>query len=177
MKESTMAKQYEILDRHGRLVEGDIIPDGGRLRVSMMMKDSMSPVQRAVAEDAEARRFPVVDAFGRPAGRRPGACYLRPAADGSPERAAQIARDHMRQEAYEDSVRDLEDAWRQPSPTSPAEPRASVTGSGGARGQMRIPDERQDCVPRTMSLADAQAIRDAAYEQSVRELTDAWKAR
>jgi hypothetical protein len=26
-----------------------------------------------------------------------------------------------------------------------------------------------------MNLADAQAIRDAAYERSVRELTDAWK--
>jgi hypothetical protein len=167
MKETLMAKPYEILDRYGRVVEDDVIPPGGKLRVSMMMKDGMSEVQRTVAEDAEARRFPVVDAFGRPAGQRPGACYLRPAPDGTPERAAQIARDHMRQEAYADSVRALEDGWRTSPTTPPIELRAKVTGG----------DERRDCVPRTMSLADAQAIRDAAYEQSVQELTDAWKAR
>ena len=160
-----MAKQYEILDRYGRIVEGDVIPDGGRLRVSMMMKDGMSELQRAVAEDAEARRFPVVDAFGRPAGQRPGACYQRPAPDGTPERAAQIARDQMRQEAYAQSVLDLEDAWRKPLATPPIEPRANITGDR----------ERRDDVPPTMSLADAQAIRDAAYEQSVQELTGAWK--
>jgi hypothetical protein len=165
MKETLMAKSYEILDRHGRVVEEDVIPDGGRLRVSMMMKDGMSEVQRAVAEDAEARRFPIVDAFGRPAGQRPGACYQRPAPDGTPERAAQIAREYMRQEAYSDSVRALQDAWRKPLAAPPIEPRADITGD----------EERRDDVPRTMSLAAAQAIRDVAYEQSVRELADAWK--
>jgi hypothetical protein len=165
-----MAKNYEVIDRYGRLVERDPneqLHDGDRLRVSLLMKDSMSPIQRMVAEDAEARRFPVVDAFGRPAGQRPGACYMRPAPHGTPERAAQIARDHMRREAYADSVRALEDAWRKPLAAPPIEPRANITGGG----------ERRDSVPPTMSLADAQAIRDAAYEQSVRELTDAWKAR
>jgi hypothetical protein len=105
-----MAKQYEILDRHGRVVEDDVIPDGGRLRVSMMMKDGMSEVQRAVAEDAEARRFPVVDAFGRPAGQRPGACYLR-TAPHTTDHAKQVMADHMRRERDQYAA-DLQDGWK-----------------------------------------------------------------
>jgi len=192
MKEAIMAKQYEILDRHGRLVEGDIIPDGGRLRVSMMMKDSMSPVQRAVAEDSEARRFPVVDAFGRPAGRRPGACYARPAPEDSPERAAQITREFMRQEAYQDSVKEMCDAWRKPVKDLSGESRNAHPGDvctvrgpeypfdQGAPGHLDarlvcVPDKpRRDSVPRTMDAADAQRIRDEAYAEFVR--SHEWKA-
>ena len=143
-----MAKNYEVIDRFGRLVERDPneqLHDGDRLRVSLLMKDGMSPTRRAVAEDAEARRFPVVDAFGRPAGQRPGACYLRAAPDGTSERAAQIAREYIRQEAYSDSVRALEDAWRKPLAAPPIEPRADITGDGDAT----------DDVPRTMSCRRA----------------------
>jgi hypothetical protein len=175
MKEAIMAKQYEILDRYGRIVEGDVIPEGGRLRVSMMMRDGMSELQQAVAEVSEARHFPVVDGLGRPVGRRPGACYLRPAPDGSPEHAAQIASDRMRREAYADSVKELTDAWRQPSPTPPVEPRVHV--GGGARGQMRVPDERQDAVPRgpVYDVVEGQRVKDEAYRAMVDELTTAWQ--
>jgi hypothetical protein len=63
-----MAKGYEIRDRHGRLVEhGDDKPlrDGERLKVPLMFRDHMTPLQRAVAEDAARRRIVQRDPFGR----------------------------------------------------------------------------------------------------------------
>jgi hypothetical protein len=39
-----------------------------------------------------------------------------------------------------------------------------------------VPDKRsQDAVPRTMSVADAQRIRDQAYEESVRREENEWR--
>jgi hypothetical protein len=135
-----MAKQYEILDRHGRVVEDDVIPDGGRLRVSMMMKDGMSEVQRAVAEDAEARRFPVVDAFGRPAGQRPGACYLR-TAPHTTDHAKQVMADHMRREARDQHVADLQDGWK--NGTSDREIARRIHNTGDARTDAYL-DQKYD---------------------------------
>jgi hypothetical protein len=68
------------------------------------------------------------------------------------------------EQAYQDAKAELQEAWRKPvgdAEPQPIEPRANIT------------DARS--VPRRMSVADAQAIRNAAYEQSVRELTEAWK--
>jgi hypothetical protein len=44
-------------------------------------------------------------------------------------------------------------------------------------GELRcVPDQRRtDAVPRTMSVADAQRIRDAAWEESVRADENAWR--
>ena len=40
-----------------------------------------------------------------------------------------------------------------------------------------VPDQRHDSLPRTMTAADAQPIRDAAYRQYCDDLMNAWKAR
>jgi hypothetical protein len=170
-----MAKRYDEDESILRTLK-----DGERMHFSMMAMDSGGEVlparDAAITIDATAP-LRVIDGLGRPAGQRPGACYLRPAAEGTPERAAQIARDHVRREARRQWIDQMTDAWRQPSPTPPAEPRANVTGSGGARGQMRIPDERQDAVPRgpVYDAVEGQRVKDEAYGAMVNELTTAWQ--
>jgi hypothetical protein len=138
-----------------------VLPDGGTVRVPMMLRDGtlvevedwqrdvILAARAADAADA-ARRFGLSDALDL---HKPGQRFCVDAA----------ARAHV-EEVYQDEKRKLQDAWRQPvgdAAPPPIESRANMT------------DARS--VPRTMSLADAQAIRDAAYEQSVRELTEAWK--
>jgi hypothetical protein len=52
-------KKHEIRDRHGRRIERDddsILRDGERLVVPLMMRDGMTPLQAAIAEDAHRRR-------------------------------------------------------------------------------------------------------------------------
>ena len=55
----TRTKGYEVRDRQGHIVDRDddeLLRDGERLRVPMQFRDSMSPVQRAIAEDAIKRK-------------------------------------------------------------------------------------------------------------------------
>jgi hypothetical protein len=105
-------KNYEIIDRYGRVVGDDegtdergLLRDSYRLRVPLMMRDGLSGVQRAVAEDAAARRFGLRNALEL---HQPGPRFCTDAA----------ANDAKRQ-AYLDSVRDLTEAWRRP-PADPA---------------------------------------------------------
>ena len=53
-----MKPKYIVRDKDGHLVEHDedILRDGERMTVNMMVRDSMSPVQRAIAEDAIKRK-------------------------------------------------------------------------------------------------------------------------
>jgi hypothetical protein len=131
--------------------DDEVLRDGGTVRVPMMLRDGstveLEDWQRNVIY---AHRFGLDD---RLALHKPGQRFC----------TDQVAND-AREEVYQDEKRKLQDAWRQPvgdAAPPPIESRANMT------------DARS--VPRTMSLADAQAIRDAAYEQSVRELTEAWK--
>ena len=166
-------KQYEILDRYGRVVEDDVIPDGGRLRVSMMMRDGMSEMQRSVA-DAKAMR----DAAKR-FGLRDAADLHRPGPRFTTDQAARARVEQARAEWIDE----MTTAWqRQPA----ADVRGQMPGDqctiDGQPGHLDhrlrcVPDERQDSVPRTMSLADAQRMRDEAYRQYCDELVNAWKAR
>ena len=115
--------------------------DGGRFRVPMMFRDS----NRAIA----SQRLQVILRFadGRtdaPIGSRPG--FITTADSEAVRRAA-----------YEQSRRDLCDAWR--TPTVPP------VGSDAAP-----PDPRQP-----ISMADAEAIRDAAYREMCDELANAWR--
>lgn len=150
-----MAQTYEVIDRYGRLVDrtGEDLRDGDRLRVPMYMRDSMTPIQRAVAEDVAARSAPIVDGLGRPAGQRSGFCYAAAS-------ATQVTLRHLADQARREWIDEMQTAWQRklPGECVPAAP-------------------RQDAVPRTMSVADAQAIRDAAYRQYCDELVNAWKAR
>jgi hypothetical protein len=96
-----MAKGYEIRDRHGRLVEhGDDKPlrDGERLKVPLMFRDHMTPLQRAVAEDAGPR-------------------FLR-AGRNTADHARLLTADAERQEAYAEMVDSMQNEWRDaPHPT------------------------------------------------------------
>jgi hypothetical protein len=131
--------------------ERGLLRDGGRIRVPMMLKDGtvveLEDWQRDVIY---AHRLGLNDSLDL---HRPGQRFCT-------DRAANDARER----AYQDSKRELQDAWRKPvAAPPPIESRANIT------------DVRS--VPRTMSVADAQAIRDAAYRQYCDELVNAWKAR
>src|SRR5262245_61170042 len=100
-EEPAMPRKFvEVFDRFGNPVDDDIVPDGGRVRVSMMARDGLSPLQHAVAED-KASRVAFDDSAAR---HQLGPVVLTDRA--GIERKAQ---------AYVDSVRDLTEAWRTPS--------------------------------------------------------------
>ena len=83
--------------RTGREIDDDddVLRDGQRIVVPLNMRDSMSPMQRAVAEDKAARGVTVVDGLGRPAGHRPGACYLR-TVPHTVDHAVAVTQEHLR---------------------------------------------------------------------------------
>jgi hypothetical protein len=89
--------------------------DGERMHFSMMAMDSggeVLPARDAASTIDATGPLRVIDAFGRPAGQRPGACYLRPAAEGTPEHAALVMLDHQRREARDEYIQQLCDAWK-----------------------------------------------------------------
>ena len=72
----TQGLKFDI--RTGAPIEDDddVLRDGQRIVVPMVMKDGMSPIQRSVMADKAARGVTVVDGHGPPAGHSPRACYL-----------------------------------------------------------------------------------------------------
>jgi hypothetical protein len=128
-----------VIDVDEDALDGNgLLRDVCRMRVPMEFRDSA-----ARAASTQTLRF----ADGRtdaPIGSRPG--FITTADSEAVRRAA-----------YEQSRRDLCDAWR--TPTVPP------VGSDAAPPDPRHP----------ISLADAQAIRDAAYRQMCDELTNAWR--
>ena len=66
--------------------------------------------------------------------------------------------DDVREQAYLDMKSELQSAWKNPPPVT------------DVRG-----DQRQDAVPRMMTMDQAQAIKDRAYAEMVAELTEAWR--
>jgi hypothetical protein len=139
----------QVFNARGEVVACDdgIVPDGCGVRTSIMLLDS---VQRAVAADADLQ---ITDAFGAPAGQRPGYVFDHRLTE------AQEARDA----AYDASVKRLEDAWRSPSATT------TTTTANVER--------LRDASERTLDASDAAALRDQAYEDKVKRLADAWKTR
>jgi hypothetical protein len=125
-------------DRNG------VLKDGKRVRFGMMMRDGMTPLQRSIAE--EATRASLHDGHGGTAliGHRPGFVTSEDSW-------------RIRDQAYQQSRRDLADAWRTPT----------------------VPPVRSDAAPldprQPISMADAQAIRDAAYLEMCQELANAWR--
>jgi hypothetical protein len=132
------------------LDDNGVLKDGYKLRVPMQFRDS----NRGIA-DAPRLRF----ADGRtdvPVGSRPG--FIVDAGDG----------ERIRYEAYLASVRELNDAWKQ----TDLRPAGTYPHSAAAKGAACT----IDTAPlHPISAADAQAIRDAAYEAYVEELTNAWR--
>jgi hypothetical protein len=116
--------------------ENGLLKDGRSIRIGLLMKDHMTPVQRAIAQDSQASGrdkilrdatdAPVLlDSYGgTTALNRPGFRYLRNDANtyGS---GAQIAQAHVRDEAY--ALHDQEEARRWQGPDSEI-PLKKITG-------------------------------------------------
>jgi hypothetical protein len=100
MRNTNDDDNYEtITGRDGRPVR--VLKDGHHIRVSLTMRDSL---QRPVT---------VVDAFGNDglALHQPGYRYLH-AAPTTAEHAVLATHDAIRATAYDEMVRDLQNAWR-----------------------------------------------------------------
>jgi hypothetical protein len=109
-----MPKRYAEYDDDDLFDERGVLRDGGRIRVPMMMRDSdddLTALQRSVRDHFAPAR--VVDAFGDAGAGlyRPGSRYLVAGA-GTVDHAKQVMADHMRREARDQYVADLQDAWK-----------------------------------------------------------------
>ena len=112
-------------DRYGNACRR-MLPDGAA-RVPLMMRDGMSPVQRAIMEDKVRRGFD--DSQAR---HRPGPVFTD---------AAGLER---KAEAYRQMCDDLQNAWRTPAADDAADRRRT------RKGVARDPFIARDAVPRTM---------------------------
>jgi hypothetical protein len=193
--------QQIVIDRHGnRVVREHGLEDGDTLRVSMTMRDSLSPLQQAIAADADRRRARLVDAFGSSeyVGHRPGPVYSSDASAYS-----EVER------AHQEMVRDHAEAWHDDRFTF--EPVAKETGFGskwfagahegdvctvsgpeypadfGSPGHLRRIGNKLVCVPDKPRSRDAmptgpihdavegQRIKDEAYREMLRARAEAWR--
>jgi hypothetical protein len=165
-------KKWEIIETAtGRVIDTDdpMLRDGQTLRVPMTMRDSMSEMQRSVADHKMAReRFGLNDALDL---HRPGQRFSTDAA----------ARARV-EEARAEGIREMCDAWKNPPVADQRGQRpgdqCTIDGQPGHLNHRLecLPDKRQDSAPpRTMDAIDAQKIKDAAWLQSVQELEQAWR--
>jgi hypothetical protein len=132
---------------HDNLDENDILRDGQRLRVRMMMRDHLTPLQRAVLDH---NTTVVVDSFGDTSLNHPGYRFIQ----GMDRSAAE--------EALNDYIRDTANAWRGPTPPPATPPSPPPMGT--------VPD---DAPPRFMDAAQAEQIRQKAYQDYVARLCNA----
>jgi hypothetical protein len=150
--------------------ENGILKDGIVASIPKMMRDSLTPLQRSVAPNADCR---VANALGDPAGRRPGfAIAMR-------DQAAQDAK-AMAYAAYD---RERENAWRSPRQNSglifPEDQRGYTISRDGPLVGDNGPRPRIEC--RYVAVNAKDAIRDhsrvmqpvyAAYDH---ELAQKWR--
>lgn len=132
--------------------DDDVLRDGETRRVPMMMRDGVGFTD-SLAQHRPGQRF-------------------------STDQAANDAR----QRAYEESVRELQDAWKNPPGVRGQQPgdQCTIDGQPGHLDHRLqcVPDkpERQDAaVPRSMTADAAQKIKDEAWLQSVKDLEQAWR--
>ena len=145
---------------HDRVEDDDeILRDGAKRTVPLMLRDAAGndtgevvQVERWQADAIWAARSSSMTARLH----KPGPRYC----------TDQVGLD-AKAKAYADGVKEMCDAWKQPPPTPPAEPRANVTSIG--RGA--------DAVPRgpVYDAVKGQRVKDAAYRAMVDELTTAWQ--
>jgi hypothetical protein len=123
--------------------ERGLLRDGRRIRVPMMLRDSadgLTDLQRSVRDHFAPAR--VVDSFGNDglALCKPGARYLTAGA-GTVDHAKQVMADHMRREARDQHVADLQDAWKGNNTNDREVPRVHDTGDARLDAYM---DEKRD---------------------------------
>ena len=118
-------KKWEIIETAtGRVIENDdddVLRSGQTLRVPMMFRDSMSPLQRSVAEDKAmrdaARSFGLDDALAL---HKPGQRFVVDAA----------ARARVEQ-ARAEGIREMCDAWKNPPTGMTMRPPGESCSSSG----------------------------------------------
>ena len=91
--------------------ERGFLKDKRSVRVPMMMRDDLTDLQRSVRDHFAPAQ--VVDAFGDAGAglHRPGSRYLVAGA-GTADYAKQVMADHVRREARDQYVTDLQNAWK-----------------------------------------------------------------
>ena len=161
--------------RRYREDDDEIVPDGGSVRVPLMLRDgTMMELPMWQRDALLSMRYQMSDA--EMAMHRPG---YRFSADAAANRA--------KAKAYNDAIVEASNAWRTPADATPrarGQQPGDVCTTDGAPGHLDhrlqcVPDRRDDAAPasppRFMSAEDAQKMRDAAYQEFCRELTSAWK--
>jgi hypothetical protein len=113
-------RNYEDFVEDDPLDERGLLKDGHKIRVSMMTRDSLTPLQRAVLADRAAydeahAPLRVVDALGNDglALHRPGARYLA-AGSATADSAVLAVRQKLVSDAYNAMVDDMQNAWKTP---------------------------------------------------------------
>jgi hypothetical protein len=101
--------------RNHRDEEKEMIEDGGRVRVPLVLMDDLDDLERAIA--SQGAKVKALDAFGRPAGHAPGYCFS----------AAAAATDDARDEY----ISDLRNAWRGEQHANNQTDRACAAADGG----------------------------------------------
>jgi hypothetical protein len=163
-----------------RARNGEDDDDERRHRHKVTTYDPMGRLVATYEHDAlRASPNQLFDSTGRLVAARPG--FVGTAAS-----------QRIRDEAYQQSKRELSDAWKQPSIPAGAYPLSSGEGTActinGAPGRLVREGEwlvckptRTDAAPRDprapISMADAERIRDAAYQQMCDEMQNAWRTK
>jgi hypothetical protein len=150
--------------------------DARKSKRSGVVRDPMGRVESYEEWHEENEDCAVVDAYGNPAGYRPGSVHANDAPTSNAH-AAHTTNKMLADEAYAQSITALQDAWKPRTPAG-AYPLSAGEGTActidGAPGTLKRQGDGLVCVPnRQDSTVDA---RDAAYEESVRALESAWKS-
>jgi hypothetical protein len=144
-----------ITDKYGHEYEydGPTLPDGAKLKVSMLTADA---AQKAVA--ARRTSAKVTDAFGGSAGlHRPGARLPAPRPARTTDHAVQVTLQKLAADAFDEAQRADANAWQQPAGAYPLS--AGVGSSctiNGSPGTLVRDGEWLRCVP-TQTLKSARA--------------------
>ena len=110
---------HRVLDENGEPIESNVVPPGGRISVEMMLMDGLNSeaIRRAFAD---ADKPFIHDGMGNPAGYRAGYAFCEHF-------------DDIRAKGRLDYVKQLSDAWRNPS--APREEHSRVQGDSKVRQQ------------------------------------------
>ena len=182
-----MPKRQHDTDDDDMFDERGLLKDKRSVRISMMMRDSADGLTDLVRDATAPLR--VVDAFGNSglALSRPGARYLT-AGTRTTDHAAMVMLDHLRREARDQYIVELQDAWKGNNTDREV---ARIHNTGDARTDAYLDQKydlenswhhgsgkrSQDSAPRgpVYDAVEGQRVKDAAYVEMVNELVTAWQ--
>jgi hypothetical protein len=159
--------QVQVIDRHGRRIDGDVVPDGATVRVPVNFADALSSRTRRAFADADNRPL-LLDLAGQPAGFRPGYAFAArdyrapPQMDAYPPPVGETARQRY--------LLRLGEAWKAMNLRPPLRdvPRAQrISSQQGRAGADAAPDRSTD--------AACEEIREAAHQSYADRIANAWR--